>query len=80
MEFLQSFLTNNLWSVALVCIGAVILYTLWKNRNSVKEAVYDIIGKMPRGGSQQDRTPKPVLQRVAGSTHKSDGQEGPHTE
>lgn len=80
MDFLKSFFSDNVWSIVLIGIGAVVLYTLWKNRTSVKGAVYDIISKMPRGGSQQDRTPKPVLQRVAGSTHKSDGPEGPHTE
>ena len=66
--------------LVLVVVGVAALYFAWKHRSAVKDAVFDIINKMPKGGSQQDRIPKPVLQRVAESTHKSGDQEGPHTE
>ena len=80
MEVIQTLLTNNLWSLLFVALGVGLLFVLWKNRNSVKEAIYDIMHKMPKGDSQQGRIPKPVLQRVAESTHKSGGQEDQHTE
>ncbi len=80
MQALLSLATNNVWSLVIVAVIGISFYILWRNRNSVKDAVFDIIMKMPKGDSQQGRTPKPVLQRVAESTHKSDGQEGQHTE
>lgn len=80
MEYIKSLLAGNMYTLILGAITLVSLWFAWKNRGSVKEAIFDIIMKMPTGGSQQDRTPKPVLQRVAESIQKSDGQEGQHTE